>query len=138
MKNDIDFPKVIGVSVAIARTQVPESDDYEWQVFLINKNSFPLENVLVASKGYGNFEGETQKTTTLRHLIEVVEAESTAPIERIDPQVFHLFNEYWVSYYEGPDGRQIYDKKFLFVPESIIEANLVYIPQLEKEGILHD
>ena len=137
MKNDIEFPKVKGVSVAIARTIVAENETPEWQVYLINKNEYPLENVLIASKGYGELNGITQKTSILRHLIEFVEAESFAPIERIDPQVFPLFNEYWVSYYKV-DGKDIFDKKFLFVPESIIEANLVYIPQLEKEGILHD
>jgi len=33
-------------------------------------------------------------------------------IEPIDPNVLHLNNEYWVSYYIGS---QIYDKRFVFV-----------------------
>jgi len=48
---------------------------------------------------------------------------------------FHLYSEYWVSYYI--DG-QIYDKKFIFVPDSITEENLIPIAQLGMEGILHD
>jgi hypothetical protein len=55
-------------------------------------------------------------------------------IELIDPSVFHLNNEYWISYFIGS---QIYDKKFIFVPETIIEQNLVQIPQLGLKGILH-
>ena len=50
------------------------------------------------------------------------------------PDVFHLNNEYWVSYFIG---KQIFDKKFIFVPDSIIEKNIVTIPALGLEGILH-
>ncbi|SDL78746.1 hypothetical protein SAMN05421823_108112 [Catalinimonas alkaloidigena] len=133
MKRDIDFPTVEGVHVAIAR-QKAEDDSYEWRVYLLNQNPFPLDTVLVASKGYGESEGEAQRTSTLRHLIEYVAPQSTAIVERIDPAVFHLVNEYWVSYYvEG----QIHDKKFLFLPDSIVDANLSYIPELELEGVLH-
>jgi len=39
-----------------------------------------------------------------------------------------------VSYYIGS---QIYDKRFVFVPETICEENLVFIQELEKEGVLH-
>jgi hypothetical protein len=56
-------------------------------------------------------------------------------VETIDPAVFHLFNEFWVSYYIGDT---IYDKKFIFVPGSITESNLSYIPQLDMKGILHE
>jgi len=55
-------------------------------------------------------------------------------IEPIDAKVLHLNNEYWVSYYIGP---QIYDKRFVFVPDTICEENLVFIQELEKEGVLH-
>jgi hypothetical protein len=118
MKRDIDFPAVKGVTVAIARKEVPGAEP-EWTVYLINKNDYPLSNVLVASKGYGSDPGpggEKQRTSILRHLIEFVDAGGSAIIERIDKQVFHLVNEYWVSYYVGENGRDIYDKKFLFMP----------------------
>ncbi len=55
-------------------------------------------------------------------------------IEPIDPAVFHLNNEYWVSFYIGT---QIYDKRFVFVPETISEKNLIFIKELEMEGVLH-
>ncbi len=134
MKKDIHFPPVEGVSVAIAREKTPQ-DDFEWKVYLINNNDFPLSNVLVASKGYGTADGEQQKTSILRHLIEFVEAKGNAVIERIDPAVFHLCNEYWVSYYVD---RTIHDKKYLFMPESIVEEHISYIPQIELEGVLHE
>jgi hypothetical protein len=73
----------------------------------------------------------------LRHLIEHVEPSGFALIEPIDASVFHLCNEYWVSYYIGEFGKQIYDKKFLFLPDSIVDANISYIPQIALEGVLH-
>ncbi|NJN41016.1 MAG: hypothetical protein HC811_00960 [Flammeovirgaceae bacterium] len=133
MKKDIRIPKVEKVTVAI----VPEKsllDEEEWKAYLINNNDFDIENTLVASKGYGEKNKEIQKTSTLRHFLETVPANSSALIEPIDPAVFHLNNEYWVSYYIG---QQIFDKRFVFVPESISKENLTFIKTLEKDGILH-
>ena len=53
----------------------------------------------------------------------------------IDPEVFHLNNEYWVSYFID---NQVFDKKFIFVPDSIREENLILIDLLNLEGILHE
>lgn len=133
MKKDIEFPKVEGVEVAVARKPATE-EEYDWHVYLINRNEFELNNILVTSKGYGQKDGESQKTSTIRQMIDKVEKQSYIVIERIDPQVFHLSNEYWISYYvEG----KIYDKKFIFMPESIVEKNLSKIDMLELDGILH-
>jgi hypothetical protein len=48
--------------------------------------------------------------------------------------VFHLNNEYWLSYYIG---RDVHDKRFIFVPDSICEENLIFIKELETQGVLH-
>ncbi|MBK8290090.1 MAG: hypothetical protein IPK96_03130 [Flammeovirgaceae bacterium] len=133
MKRDIEIPEVQNVTIAIAREKNILNQD-QWAVHLINNNDFPLENTLVASKGYGEKEGETQRTSTLRHFLETVSPNSSALVEPIDSQVFHLTNEYWVSYYVGP---QIYDRKYVFVPDTICEENLIFIKELEKEGVLH-
>jgi hypothetical protein len=128
MKKDIDIPEVKNVTIAVVR------EDGEWKVFLINNNDVPIENTLVSSTGYGEKDGEQQKTSTLRHFLETVPARSSMVIESINEDVFHLNNEYWVSYYIS---NQIYDKKFVFVPDSIKEENLTYIKELEMEGVLH-
>jgi len=142
MKQDIPFEPVVGVSVAI----VPDADSLEaaigetgtatWQVFLLNNNEFALENVLIASEGYGNQpDGQAVRTSTLRYHFPEVAAHSATLIELIDPAVFHLTNQYWVSYYR--DG-QIFDKKFVFVPDSIVAANLSRLDLLEGQaGVLH-
>jgi hypothetical protein len=133
MKEHITFEPVEGVAIAIA-TELGELDQPVWNVFLINNNPFPLENVLVASKGYGYLEGEEVKTSVLRHMFEHVEAKSAVKVEPIDPSVFKLTNEFWVSYYIGS---KIYDKKYLFVPDSIIPEHLVDIAILNAKGVLH-
>lgn len=133
MKEHINFDPVEGVAIAIAKDE-NELGEEVWNVFLINNNSFPLENVLVASKGYGEHEGQQVKTSVLRHMFAEVEAKAAVKVEAIDPAIFHITNEFWVSYYKG---NKIYDKKYLFVPESIIEENLVDIAILNAKGILH-
>lgn len=133
MIKDIEIPEVKNVTLAVAKKQAPGEKD-EWQVYLINNNEHPIENTLVASKGYGEKEGERQQTSVLRHFLQTVPPHSVALVELIDPGVFHLNNEYWVSYYIDA---QIFDKRFVFVPDTICDANLRYIKEIEMEGILH-
>lgn len=129
MKKDIDFSPVKDVHVVIAKM------DEVWKVFLINRNEKKLENVMVTSRGYGETKTEKQKTSVLRHMIPFLDPREYALVEPIDESVFHLNNEYWVSYFI--DG-QVYDKKFIFVPDSIVEDNLTFIEELQMSGILHD
>jgi len=133
MKKDIEIPEVKNVTIAVVREKNLLNQD-EWRVHLINNNPYPLENTLVASKGYGEKEGEQQRTSTLRHFLETVPPNSAALVEPIDSNLFHLNNEYWVSYYIG---NKIYDRKYVFVPDTICEANLTFIKELEMEGVLH-
>jgi hypothetical protein len=133
MKKDIPFYPVQNVMLAVVR-QENNKNEKEWRVYLLNKNEKPLNNVMVTSKGYGDKNGVKQETSVLRHYLGDILPNQHIPIEPIDPELFHLFNEYWISYYiEG----QIYDKKFVFVPESIAEENLIMIRQLNLEGVLH-
>jgi hypothetical protein len=133
MLSHIQKPEVKNVTIAIARHQAI-GESHEWKVYLLNQNNFALENILVASKGYGQKDGEDQKTSVLRHFFDSVEPNSATLIEPIDPTVFHLNNEYWVSYYIN---REVYDKKFVFVPDSICEANLTFIKELETQAVVH-
>ena len=137
MKKDIIFHPVQGIQVAIVRS-INESGADEWNVIVINRNQEPITNVFVTSKGYGNSESGTnsdQRTSTLRHFFPEIKAGEHVVVEPIMPDVFHLNNEFWVSYFIG---NQIYDKKFIFVPDSIIEDNLIQISPLGLEGVLHE
>jgi hypothetical protein len=133
MKEDIQIPAVKNVRVAVAR-KMNELNKPEWSVHLLNLNDFPITHVLVSSKGYGDKGSESQKTSVLRHYFELLDAHSTTMIELIQPEVFHLNNEYWVSYYHKDE---IYDRKFIFLPDTIQESNLQYIDMLNMEAVLH-
>ncbi len=134
MKKDINFLPVEGVQIVIARKE-NVIGGYDWQVFLINQKDVPIKTVFVTSKGYGLKGEEEQKTSTLRHFFTEVQPGAHEVVETIMPDVFHLNNEYWVSYFIDD---QIFDKKFIFVPDSIVEDNLVTVPALGLEGILHE
>ncbi len=133
MKKDINFPEVSGVEMAVVK-KANDSGEEGWYVYILNNNAFEIDNVLVVSSGYGEKNGEIQKTSTLRHALGKIEPNSTALVENIQPDVFHLTNQYWVSYYAG---KEIYDKKFIFLPDSIVDEHLVNIPLLKMKGIMH-
>jgi len=105
----------------------------------INNNEFEIENTLVVSRGYGEKEGEEQKTlSTSAFFFKRFPAKGNMLIEPIDANVLHLNNEYWVSYYTS--GSQIYDKRFgFFVPryDSAKRILVFYQGTGRKEGVLH-
>ncbi|MCO5947950.1 hypothetical protein [Mucilaginibacter flavidus] len=122
--------KDIAIAVALEKESV---ESKIWYVYIINLKNEPIENVLITSKGYGEKDGEQVKTSTLRHMFPLVEGNSFKIIEPIDEQTFGLNNEYWLSYYIGT---QIYDKKFIFLPESIVEMNFTRLPVINKVGVM--
>jgi len=129
-----DLPENIVEDISIAVVLEAESPGAKvWNVYLINEKSVIIKNVMVSSKGYGMKDGREVKTSVLRHFIGDITPDDYAKIEAIDEQVFGLTNEYWLSFYI--DGT-IYDKKYIFLPESIIDDNLVKIPILNKPGVL--
>jgi hypothetical protein len=129
-----DLPENIVEDIAIAVALEGESVEAKtWYVYLINLKKEPIENVLITSKGYGEKDGEAVKTSTLRHMFPEVGSGTFRLIEPIDEQTFGLTNEYWLSYYIG---REIFDKKFIFLPESIVESNFIRLPVVNKPGVM--
>jgi len=129
-----DIPKLVVENIIVA--VVPEENEVGeeiWSVYLVNLYDRKIEGVLVSSKGYGNRNGEDVRTSTLRHFIGAIESNDYAKIELIIKDVFGLSNEYWISFYLGKD---MYDKKYVFLPESITEENLTTIPVLNKKGVM--
>jgi hypothetical protein len=131
MKNDIDFPKVEKVGVCA----IPETDDgkVSWRVHIINLLDEDLTNILVSTRGYGKKDDDKVKTSVLRHYFEDLKARSSRPIEVITPELVGLNNQYWVSFYID---KAIFDKKFIFLPDTLLEKNLIDIPVLNQKGIL--
>ncbi len=96
MKKDIPFLPVEGIQVVVAR-KLNEINEYDWQVFVINRKNVPIQNVFVTSQGYGELNDEKVKTSVLRHFFNQIEPGEHQLVETIMPDVFHLNNEYWVS-----------------------------------------
>jgi len=132
MKKDIVPPPVEDIAVAVV-TEQNELGESEWNVYLLNLKKQKIEGVLVTSQGYGTFDGEEVKTSTLRHFLDEVNPQAFAKIEPIVETVFGLNNEYWVSFYIN---KIMYDKKYIFLAESITSKNLITIPLINKKGVM--
>jgi len=129
-----DLPANIVEDVAMAVVLIDETPEVKnWTVYLVNLKDEPITNVLISSKGYGEKEGNPVKTSVLRHFLGDMPAQSFKGVEAIATEVFGLTNEYWLSYYIGGT---IYDKKFIFLPESIVDENLMKIPLVNKPGVM--
>jgi len=131
MIKDIQYPEVKDVAIAIVKEEGDEGEI--WNVYLLNLREQLIENVLVTSKGYGTMDGETVKTSILRHSLNTVQPKSFAKVEPIMENVFSLSNEYWVSFYANTI---IYDKKFIFLPETINEFYFSTVPIINKKGVM--
>ena len=132
MKKDINFHPVTGVKLAIAKEE--NNGIEEWGVYIINQNLIELNTLMITSKGYGSIAGKKKETSVLRHLIQELGAQCTAKVEPIDPDLFALNNEFWVSYFILD---QVFDKKFIFVKGSMNKENISFIPEINLYGVLH-
>jgi hypothetical protein len=132
MKKDIPDLLVENVAIAIVKEK-DEHDNDVWNSYLINLKDHLIEAVIVTSTGYGEIKGETVKTSTLRHFLNEVPANSFAKIEPLLEDVLTLSNEYWLSFYEG---KNILDKKYIFLPDTLNEDNFVTIPIIKKRGVM--
>jgi hypothetical protein len=129
MKKDIPIKKVTDIAIAI----VPGEDKDFWEVYFLNLKEDDIQNVFISSRGYGEKDGEKIETTKLRYFYELIGAELAVKIEPIDVKLFELANEYWVSFqYKN----FMYDKKYIFVRGSLVEANFTTIPLVNEKGIM--
>lgn len=122
--------KDIGIAVVLEEEMATEKF---WRVYLLNLKKVEIKNVLVSSKGYGKFKGEEVKTSILRHSLGHLPALSYKLIELIGENLLSLNNEFLLSYYID---ETIYDKKFIFVTESVVESNFIRVPLVGKPGVM--
>lgn len=132
MKNDIKPPKVEDIAVAIVKEENKHNETV-WNSYLINLKKQTIEGVLVSTQGYGELNGEKRKTSLFRHSLDVLEPMSFKKIELITEEVLVLSNEFWVSFFLD---KKMYDKKYIFLAESIHDENLISIPLINKKGVL--
>ncbi|HRG58565.1 MAG TPA: hypothetical protein PK323_06365 [Bacteroidia bacterium] len=129
-----DIPELVVENIAIAIIREKnELDETVWNSYLINLKDEKIEGVLVTSTGYGELNEEKVKTSTLRHFLDEVEPKSFIKIEPIIEEVFGINNEYWLSFYLN---KKMYDKRYVFLAESITDANFTNIPIINKKGVM--
>jgi hypothetical protein len=134
MREELLGPKVEKVGVAIIE-QIDEEGNRMYYAYLLNLRDDIMEGIIITSTGYGENAntGEKIKTSTLRHSLEVLLPQEAAKIEPLMEDVFALSNEYWVSFWVND---VMYDKKFIFLPETITKDKMKLIPLLGEKGIL--
>jgi len=141
MKKDISFNKPDGIALAIVPKNNPltpfskgKGEHREmWDCYLLNLKEDSIETVLVTSKGYGILNGKNVKTSILRHLIPIIKPNKYAKIELIQKKLFGLSHEFWVSFWRNGS---LFDKKYIFVSESITKQNFTPIPLINAEGVM--
>jgi hypothetical protein len=131
MLKDIEFKKVDDLGIAIVREEV--EGVMAWVAYLVNFGDSKKDNILVNSYGYGEIQEKPFKTSELRWFMGDLDARTFAKIEELQDDILPLTNEFFVTFYAG---HEIFEKKFIFVPESIIEENLTDIPVLHMKGVL--
>ncbi len=134
MRDELKGPLVENIGVAVIQIE-NELKEKLYEVYLLNLKEEIIEGIIITCKGYGEnaVTGEKVKTATLRHSLEVLLPNEAAKIEPIMEEVFGIANEYWVSFWIND---MMYDKKFVFVSESISEKNMKKIPILGEKGVM--
>ena len=96
---------------------------------MVNNREDDIETVLVMSRG----KSEDRKTSTLRHGLGNMESKTSAKVEFIPTEVLGFTNEYLVTFFAE---NKLFERKFIFDPNSISDENVTAVPVLESEGIL--
>lgn len=132
MRKDIEIPEVKDVAVAvISEESIWKKDD--WYVYMVNLGKDVLKNILVVSRGYGEINNERISTSTLRQHFDELKPGEFLKIEPIMEEVFGVTNEYWISFYIG---NKIFDKQYIFLPETIKKENFTKVPVVNKLGVM--
>lgn len=129
MKKDIVIPLVKEVYMAAVRQYNKDFRTYDWNVYLINNSNDPLETVLIVSQG----SSAKERTSLMRHKLDLLPTKSFAKVELLEESVHKLNNYFTLTYFIG---EKLYDKKFEFLADSVIEDNAVDLPLMELKGVL--
>lgn len=134
MRDELLGPKVENIGVAVVQ-QLNENSEKIYNVFLLNLGKEIIDEILITSRGYGENinTGEKIKTSILRHKLDLLMPGEVAKIEPIMEDVFGIANEFWVSFYCHD---KMYDKKFVFLPETLMEKNMKLIAEIGDKGVM--
>lgn len=129
MKKDITIPEVKGIHLAAVREWNKDFRTHDWNVYILNENTFPVETILIVSDG----SDKKDITSTMRHSLKILPAKSFAKIELLQPEILKLNNKFSVTYFAE---NTMFHKQFLFKKNSISESAQGEIPLMKEEGVL--
>ena len=129
MRKDIDIPQVQNVHIVAVKEWDKEFTGQDWYIYVVNNREDEISTVLVLSRG----TSEDKKTSTLRHALGDLLPNTTAKVELITTEVLGFTNEYLVTFFAE---NKLFERKFIFEPNSISEEKVKEIPVMESEGIL--
>ncbi len=129
MLEDIEIPTIKDVHVLAIKEWDENFTGQQWNVCLYNDRTDIISTVLVLSRG----RSENKKTSSLRHGLGDLPPKSTAKIEFIPTEVLGFTNEYLVTFFAE---NKLFERKFVFKPNSISEKNAMEIPFLDREGVM--
>lgn len=132
MKKDIEIPEVKDVYIAAIKEK--SGSDEAWYVHIINDKNSNLDQIIINSRGYV-IEGNKKVwvSSSMRHQIAELAPKTAQKVELISPEVFEIYNEYWLTFFESG---KLYDRKFTFGPHTIDDNFLDPLPVLDNKGIL--
>lgn len=129
MRKDIEIPKAENVHIVAVKEWDKEFTGQHWNIYLVNDREDEISTVLVMSRG----KSDERKTSTLRHGLGNLKPKSAAKVEFIPIEVLGFTNEYLLTFFAE---NKLFERKFIFEPNSISEEKIVALPVLESEGIL--
>ena len=129
MKKDIVVPKVEDVYVAAVKEYNELHRTEDWNIYIINNKSVALEMILIVSTGYSS----DKITSTMRHKLEALPPKSYAKVELIMEDLLSLKNEFLVTFFQD---NKMYDKSFVFEPNTINNLSLKKLPLIKELGVL--
>ncbi len=129
MRKDIEIPTAQNVHIVAVKEWDKDFTSQQWNIYLVNDRDDEISTVLVMSRG----KSEDIKTSTLRHGLGNIAPKTAAKVEFVPTEVLGFTNEYLVTFFAE---NKLYERNFIFEPNSISEENTVEIPILEDEGIL--
>ncbi len=129
MRKDIQIPQSKDVHLAALKEWDKEFTGQVGNIYSGNDREDEISTVLVMSRG----KNEERKTSTLRHALGNIQPKTMAKVEFITTEVLGFTNEYLLTFFAE---NKLFERKFIFEPNSISEENETEIPCIESEGVL--
>ena len=129
MRKDIEIPQAKNVHIVAVKEWDKEFTGQDWNIYVVNNREDEISMVLVLSRG----KSEDKKTSTLRHGLGDLLPKTSTKIEFIPDEVLGFTNEYLLTFFAE---NKLFERKFIFEPNSISEENMTEISIMESEGIM--